>query len=47
MEQRDVNAAKVILNRANATEGHSGSNASGDVPSTSMGRKSSKSKEHQ
>ncbi|BBD65139.1 transposase [Nostoc commune NIES-4072] len=47
VEQRDVNAAKVILGRANATGGHPGSNASRDVPSTSVGRKSSKSKERQ
>jgi putative transposase len=47
VEQRDVNAAKVILSRANATGGHPGSNASRDVPSTSVGRKSSKSKERQ
>jgi putative transposase len=47
IEQRDVNAAKVILSRANATGGHPGSNASRDVPSASVGRKSSKSKERQ
>lgn len=47
VDQRDVNAAKVILNRANATGGHPGSNASRDVPPTSAGRKSSKSKERQ
>ncbi|HEY9801299.1 MAG TPA: transposase [Leptolyngbyaceae cyanobacterium] len=47
VEQRDANAAKVILSRANATGGHPGSNASRDVPSTSVGRKSSKSKERQ
>ncbi|ARV59091.1 hypothetical protein BZZ01_10980 [Nostocales cyanobacterium HT-58-2] len=59
IEQRDVNAAKVILSRANeqfgggfpsvrncgARGGHPRSNASRDVPSTSIGRKSSKSKE--
>ncbi|MER3491944.1 MAG: transposase [Mastigocladus sp. ERB_26_2] len=47
VEHRDVNAAKVILSRANATGEHPGSNASRDVPSTSIGRKSSKSKERQ
>jgi putative transposase len=47
IEQRDVNAAKVILSRASATGGHPGSNASRDVLSTSVGRKSSKSKERQ
>ncbi|MGH1395986.1 MAG: RNA-guided endonuclease InsQ/TnpB family protein [Trichormus sp.] len=47
IEQRDVNAAKVILSRANATGGHPGSNASRDVSSTYVGRKSSKSKERQ
>ncbi len=46
-EQRDVNAAKVILSRVNATGGHPGSNASRDVPSTSIGRKTCKSKERQ
>lgn len=46
-EQRDINAAKVILSRANARGGQSQSNASRDVPSTSVGRKSSKSKERQ
>ncbi|WP_186227728.1 RNA-guided endonuclease InsQ/TnpB family protein [[Scytonema hofmanni] UTEX B 1581] len=46
-EQRDVNAAKVILSRASATGGHPGSNASRDVPSTSIGRKTCKSKERQ
>ncbi|WP_221928649.1 RNA-guided endonuclease InsQ/TnpB family protein, partial [[Scytonema hofmanni] UTEX B 1581] len=45
IEQRDVNAAKVILRRANATGGHPGSNASGDVLNTSIGRKTCKSKE--
>ena len=43
-EQRDVNAAKVILSRANATGGHPGSNASGDASSTSVGRKTCRSK---
>ncbi|MCM0591935.1 MAG: transposase [Gloeotrichia echinulata IR180] len=62
VEQRDVNAAKVILRsqcrgrvsrleatgvRANATGGHPGSNASRDVSSTSVGRKTCKSKERQ
>ncbi|HYX16904.1 MAG TPA: transposase [Nostoc sp.] len=47
VEQRDVNAAKVILSRASATGGHPGSNASGDVLTTSIGRKSCKSKERQ
>ncbi|MHC5599308.1 MAG: RNA-guided endonuclease InsQ/TnpB family protein [Nostoc sp.] len=47
IEQRDVNAAKVILSRANARGGQPQSNASRDVPSTSVGRKSSKSKERQ
>nr|WP_306297061.1 transposase [Nostoc sp. C052] len=47
IEQRDVNAAKVILSRANATGGHPGSNASRDVSSTSIGRKTCKSKERQ
>ncbi|MCV3213172.1 transposase [Plectonema radiosum NIES-515] len=60
VEQRDVNAAKVILRRhlragvppveesgvrANGREGHSQTNASGEVLSTSTGRKTSKSKE--
>jgi putative transposase len=45
--QRDVNAAKVILSRANARGGQPQSNASRDAPSTSIGRKSSKSKERQ
>lgn len=47
VEQRDVNAAKVILSRVNARGGQPQSNASRDVPSTSVGRKSSKSKERQ
>jgi putative transposase len=47
IEQRDVNAAKVILSRANARGGHPQSNASRDVPSTSAGRKTCKSKERQ
>lgn len=47
VEQRDVNAAKVILSRVNARGGQPQSNASRDVPSTSIGRKSSKSKERQ
>jgi len=45
IEQRDVNAAKVILSRANATGGHPGSNASEVVASTSVGRKTCKSKQ--
>jgi putative transposase len=45
VEQRDVNAAKVILKRANATGGHPESNASGEVLSTSAGLATSKSKE--
>ncbi|MFK0731765.1 MAG: zinc ribbon domain-containing protein, partial [Gloeotrichia echinulata HAB0833] len=47
VSQRDVNAAKVILSRASATVGQAGSNASRDVPSTSVGRKTCKSKERQ
>ena len=43
IEQRDVNAAKVILSRA-TTGGHPGSNANGVVASTSVGRKTCKSK---
>jgi len=43
IEQRDVNAAKVILSRA-TTEGHSGSNANRDVSSTLVGRKTCQSK---
>ncbi|NER20829.1 MAG: IS200/IS605 family element transposase accessory protein TnpB [Symploca sp. SIO1C2] len=43
IEQRDVNAAKVILSRA-TTGGHPGSNASGDVSSTLVGRKTCRSK---
>ncbi|MDJ0619601.1 MAG: transposase [Calothrix sp. MO_192.B10] len=42
-EQRDVNAAKVILNRA-TTGGHPGSNAWGDVSSTSVGGHTCKGK---
>ncbi len=45
VEQRDVNAAKVILSRANARDGQFQSNASGDVLTTSVGRKTCKSKE--
>ncbi len=45
VEQRDVNAAKVILSRANARGGHPQSNASGVVASTSVGRKTCKSKQ--
>jgi putative transposase len=48
VEQRDVNAAKVILSRVNnARGGQPQSNASRDVPSTSIGRKTCKSKERQ
>jgi putative transposase len=56
VEQRDVNAAKVILSRANARGGQPQSNASRDVSSTSIGRialgvspseKTCKSKERQ
>ncbi len=36
-EQRDINAAKVILSRAPARGWHSQSNASGDVSSTPVG----------
>ena len=43
--QRDVNAAQVILSRANARGGHPQSNASGVVASTSVGRKTCKSKQ--
>ncbi|HAZ46937.1 MAG TPA: transposase [Cyanobacteria bacterium UBA11369] len=45
--QRDVNAAINILSKAKSTEGHSGSNAWGEVSSTSVGRKTCKSKKHQ
>jgi putative transposase len=45
VEQRDLNAAKVILSRANARGGHPQSNASGVVASTSVGRKTCKSKQ--
>ncbi|MGD2181163.1 RNA-guided endonuclease InsQ/TnpB family protein [Lusitaniella coriacea] len=44
VEQRDVNAAKVILSRA-TTGGHPESNASGVAASTSVGRKTCKSKQ--
>ena len=44
VEQRDVNAAKVILSRVNGRGGHSQTNASGDVSSTSVGRKTCRSK---
>ncbi|MCV3211938.1 transposase [Plectonema radiosum NIES-515] len=47
VEQRDINAAKVILSRANARDGQSQSNASGDVLPTSVGRKTQHSKERQ
>jgi putative transposase len=43
-EQRDINAARVILSRAKATGGHPGSNDSGDVSSTLVGRKTCQSK---
>lgn len=39
VEQRDINAAKVILSRAKARGGHPRSNASGVGTSTSVGRK--------
>lgn len=45
IEQRDVNAAKVILSRVNARGGQPRSNASGKVLPTYGGRKTSKSKE--
>jgi len=45
VEQRDVNAAQVILSRANARGGHPQSNASGVVASTSVGRKTCKGKQ--
>lgn len=44
VEQRDVNAAKVILSRASARGGHPQSNASGVVASTFVGRKTCKGK---
>ncbi|MBD0304258.1 MAG: IS200/IS605 family element transposase accessory protein TnpB, partial [Tolypothrix sp. T3-bin4] len=47
VEQRDVNAAKVILGRASSRGGQPQTNASGDVLPTSVGRKSCKSKERQ
>ncbi|MCC5668026.1 transposase, partial [Nostoc sp. CHAB 5784] len=46
-EQRDVNAAKVILSRASGRGGQPQTNASGDVLPTSIGRKTCKSKERQ
>lgn len=45
VEQRDVNAAKVILSRANATGGQPGSNASGVVAAASVGHKTCKGKQ--
>ncbi|HEY9830787.1 MAG TPA: transposase [Stenomitos sp.] len=45
IEQRDVNAAKVILSRASATGGQPGSNASRVVASTPVGCKTCKSKQ--
>ncbi|BAZ22767.1 IS891/IS1136/IS1341 transposase [Kalymmatonema gypsitolerans NIES-4073] len=42
--QRDVNAAINILCKAKSTGGHPGSNAWGDVSSTSIGRKTSRGK---
>nr|WP_198954141.1 RNA-guided endonuclease TnpB family protein [Moorena bouillonii] len=44
VEQRDVNAAKVILSRVSTTGGRPESNASGDVSSTSVGRKTCRGK---
>jgi putative transposase len=43
-EQRDINAAIVILSRSKTTGGHPGSNASRDVSSTSVGHKTCLSK---
>lgn len=43
VRQRDVSAAKVIFSRA-TTGGHPGSNAWGDISSTSIGGHTSKSK---
>ena len=43
-EQRDINAAKVILSRANTRGGHPQSNASGVVASTFIGSNTCKSK---
>lgn len=44
-EQRDINAAKVILSRANGRGGHPQSNASGVVASTSIGSNTCRSKQ--
>ncbi|NER52503.1 MAG: transposase, partial [Symploca sp. SIO1A3] len=44
VEQRDVNAAKVILSRVNGRGGHPQTNAGGDVSSTSVGRETCLSK---
>ena len=43
-EQRDINAAKVILSRANPRGGHSQSYAGGVVTSTSIGSNTCRSK---
>ncbi|ARV60837.1 hypothetical protein BZZ01_21430 [Nostocales cyanobacterium HT-58-2] len=45
IEQRDVNAAKVILSRGNGRGGHPQTNASGVVASTLVGPKTCKSKQ--
>ncbi|WP_414584022.1 zinc ribbon domain-containing protein, partial [Scytonema sp. PCC 10023] len=45
--QRDVNAAINILCKAKSTAGQAGSNAWGDVSSTSIGRKTCKGKKRQ
>ncbi|HEY9610988.1 transposase [Allocoleopsis sp.] len=45
VEQRDINAAKVILSRVNATGGQPGSNASRVAASTPVGHKTCKSKQ--
>jgi putative transposase len=46
-EQRDINAAKVILNRLNGRGGHPRTNASGVVVPTSVGSNTCKSKQRQ
>ncbi|MEB3216403.1 MAG: transposase [Nostocales cyanobacterium 94392] len=46
-EQRDINAAKVILNRVNGRGGHPRTNASGVVVPTSVGSNTCKSKQRQ
>ncbi len=45
--QRDVNAAMNILCKAKSTGGHPGSNAWGNVSSTSIGRKTCRGKKRQ